>query len=164
MSKKAKSQRKRFTFLLLVIWSWFRNFQPQETNTIYSRSQSYVIQLKILTNSDHLKVIVFLPQMNQSGRPPIEDASYANNLRATGLPHQRGIKTKPWPWAMQKFKENSIKKTLPFIKMGSRVSVHRIQRQPMCVCLETISVMKEFNLSRHYKYYNCTEYNASCWT
>ena len=29
----------------------------------------------------------------------------------------------------------------------------------MClVCLETISVMKDFNLSRHY--YNCTEYNV----
>ena len=28
----------------------------------------------------------------------------------------------------------------------------------MClVCLETISVMKDFHLSRHYNYYNCPE-------
>ena len=33
----------------------------------------------------------------------------------------------------------------------------------MClVCLETISVMKDFHLSCHYNYYNCNEYHA-CW-
>ena len=47
--------------------------------------------------------------------------------------------------------------------MRSRVSVHRIQSQThVSSSLRTISVMKDFNLSRHY--YNCTEYNVSCCT
>ena len=45
---------------------------------------------------------------------------------------------------------NSIKKTLS-VKMGSRVAVRIIQRQTHVYgLLKTISVVKDFNLSRHY--------------
>ena len=61
------------------------------------------------------------------------------------------------------FTQNLINKirTLPF-SQDEKQSIES-KGKPMClVCLETISVMKDFNLSRHY--YNCTEHNASCCT
>ena len=60
------------------------------------------------------------------------------------------------------FTENSINKNCTFQSRWEEYIFLEFKGKPMClVCLETISVMDDFNLHRH----NCTAiYNASCCT